>query len=84
MNNLFKSKYKILQCNCYEKGTITGAKKQYYVVKIYMEFCENIVSCFISKEIYEQIKKGTINDTNVIEHLYLKIDKDMVCHVFIK
>ena len=36
------------------------------------------------KVTFDLIKNKTINDTNIIEHLFFKIDKDMKCHIFIK
>lgn len=83
MKNLFKSDYKILGVETFEKETKDG-KKIYHTVKLYIEFSEVILTCFVDKNIYELIKNKTINDSNVIEHLYFKIDKDMNCHVFIK
>lgn len=83
MKNLFKSDYKILSLNQFEKETING-KKFYYTIKLYIEFSEAIITCFIDKPIYDQIKENKINDTNIIERLYFKIDKDMKCHIFIK
>ena len=79
MKNLFKSNYKILSSESIEKQN-----KIYYIVKLYIEFSECVFSCFVDKNTYDLIKNKTVNDTNVIEHLFFKIDKDMKCHVFIK
>lgn len=79
MKNLFKSQYKIVSVEKFEKDN-----KVYYVVKLYIDFSDVIITSFVSKDIFEKIKNNTINDTNVIEHLYFKIDKDMKCHIFIK
>lgn len=83
MKNLFKSEYRILTLNQFEKDTKDG-KKNYYTVKLYIEYCDTIITCFIDKSIYDQIKENKINDSNIIEHLCFKIDKDMVVHIFIK
>lgn len=83
MKNLFKSAYKIVSIESFLKETKEG-NKNYYVVKLYIEFSDVIITSFVSKDIYNQIKDNKINDTNIIEHLYFKIDKDMVCHIFIK
>lgn len=83
MKNLFKSDYKILGTEIFEKDTKDG-KKTYYTVKLYIEFSEVILTCFVDKTTYELIKNKTINDSNIIERLYFKIDKNMNCHVFIK
>lgn len=79
MKNLFKSNYKILSTEVFDKNN-----KSYYVVKLYLEFSEIVISCFVDKNTYELIKNKTINDTNIIEHLYFKVDKDMKLHIFIK
>lgn len=79
MKNLFKSIYKIVSFE-----NISKDNKNYYVVKLYIDFSEVVITSFVSKEIYEKIKNNTINDTNIIEHLHFKIDKDMKCHIFIK
>jgi len=83
MKNLFKSDYKILGIDIFEKDTKEG-KKTYYTVKLYIEFSEVIITCFIDKSTYEKIQNENINDTNIIEHLNFRIDKDMKCHIFIK
>lgn len=83
MKNLFKSDYKILGTEIFEKDTKDG-KKTYYTVKLYIEFSEVIITCFIDKATFEKIQNKNINDTNIIEHLNFKIDKDMKCHIFIK
>lgn len=83
MKNLFKSDYKILGSDIFEKDTKEG-KKTYFTVKLYIEYSEVIITCFIDKTVYEKIKNNTINDTNIIEHLYFRIDKDMKTHIFIK
>ena len=79
MKNLFKSNYKILSTDIIEKNN-----KTYFIVKLYIEFSECVISCFVDKNTYDLIKNKTINDTNIIEHLFFKIDKDMKCHIFIK
>lgn len=79
MKNLFKSTYKIVSLE-----NITKDNKNYYVIKLYIDFSEVVIASFVSKEIYEKIKNNTINDSNIIEHLHFKIDKDMKCHIFIK
>lgn len=79
MKNLFKSNYKILSID-----TIDRNKEIYYIVKLCIEFSECVISCFVDKTTYELIKNENINDTNIIEHLFFKIDKDMKCHIFIK
>ena len=79
MKNLFKSNYKILSTDVFDKNG-----KSYYLVKLYLEFSEIVISCFVDKTTYELIKNKTINDTNIIEHLYFKVDKDMKLHIFIK
>lgn len=79
MKNLFKSNYKILSMDYFEKNN-----KTYYIVKLYIEFSDCVISCFVDKNTYDLIKNKTINDTNIIEHLFFKIDKDMHCHIFIK
>lgn len=79
MKNLFKSCYKILSIDTIEKNN-----KTYYIVKLYLDFSDCVISCFVDKITFDLIKNKTINDTNLIEHLYFKIDKDMKCHIFIK
>lgn len=79
MKNLFKSTYKILSIDSIEKSN-----KNYFIVKLYIEFSDCVISCFVDKNTFDLIKNKTINDTNIIEHLFFKIDKDMKCHIFIK
>ena len=79
MKNLFKSTYKIVSLE-----NISKENKNYYVVKLYIDFSDVIITSFVSKVIFEKIKNNTINDTNITEHLHFKIDKDMKCHIFIK
>lgn len=83
MKNLFKSTYKIVSLENILKETKDG-NKNYYVLKLYIDFSDVIITSFVSKEVYDKIKENKINDTNIIEHLYFKIDKDMKCHIFIK
>lgn len=83
MKNLFKSSYKIVSLESFMKETKEG-NKNYYVVKLFIDFSEVIITIFVSKEIYDKIKNNNINDTNIIEHLFFKIDKDMKTHIFIK
>lgn len=83
MKNLFKSDYKILGLETFEKDTKEG-KKIYYTVKLYIEFSEVILTCFVDKTIYDKIKNKEITDNDIIERLIFKIDKDMKIHIFIK
>lgn len=61
-------KYKILSLNQgkTKKGEI------YYRVLIYANWSANILNCFVTKEVYELIEAGTINDNNVNDCLTFK------------
>lgn len=76
-------KIRILEFKSFEKPTLNG-KKFYYTIKLYIDFCEAIITCFVDKKIFEDIESGKINDKNIFEYLHYKVDKDMNFHVFIK
>lgn len=82
MKNLYNSDYRILGLETFEKDTKEG-KKIYYTVKLYVEYSEIILTCFVDKVMYDKIKNKEITDNNIKEHFILKIDKDMKCHIFI-
>lgn len=58
--------------------------KNYFVVKLYCNYSDVILSCFVDKKTFEDLRAGKINNENIVQFLHLKVDKDMKFHVFIK
>lgn len=71
-------KYKILNLS---EG-ITKDKKDYYKVSLYANWSANVLDCFVSKEVYEAIYRGDINDDNIGECVVFKFVNNKV-HLFI-
>lgn len=61
-------KYKILALNQgkTKKGEI------YYRVLIYANWSINILDCYVTKEVYDLIGAGTVNDDNINDYLTFK------------
>lgn len=61
-------KYKILSLNQgkTKKGEI------YYRVLIYANWSTNILDCFVTKEVYDLIESGAIDDNNINDYLSFK------------
>lgn len=61
-------KYKILSLNQgkTKKGEI------YYRVLIYANWSANILDCFVTKEVYDLIESGSVNDDNINDYLSFK------------
>ena len=57
-----------------QKELIRKDKNKLYIVKIYLSFCDNIITCFVSKDVFDKIEDGVINDINLCEHLYIYIN----------
>ena len=63
------------KCKILSQKEITRKdKSKLYIVKIYLSFCDNIVTCFVSKDVFDKVEDGIINDINLSEHLYIYIN----------
>lgn len=61
-------KYKILSLN---QGK-TKKGENYYRVLIYANWSANILDGFVTKEVYDLIEAGTVNDDNINDYLTFK------------
>lgn len=62
------------KCNILSLKEIQKKDKNLYIVKLYISFCDYIVTCFVNKDVYDSIKSGYITDNNLSEHLYIYIN----------
>lgn len=51
--------------------------KTYNLVRLYIDFSDVVITCFVSKETYEKIENGLIDDDNIINYLHFKVDSNM-------
>lgn len=51
--------------------------KNYNLVRLYIDFSDVVITCFVSKETYEKIENGLIDDDNIINYLHFKLDSNM-------
>lgn len=58
--------------------------KVFYILKLYLSFSDQIVTCFVSKQVYEDVASGFINNDNIIEHLYIHINAKNETSFFVK
>lgn len=51
--------------------------KNYNLVRLYIDFSDVVITCFVSKETYEKIENGLIDNDNIINYLHFKLDSNM-------
>lgn len=62
------------KCKILSSKEIQRKDKNLYIIKIYLSFCDNIITCFVNKDVFDKIQDGLINDINLAEHLYIYIN----------
>lgn len=63
---------------------IAKNNRTYFVVKIYCNYSDVILTSFVDKKTFEDMRAGKINNENITQFLHFKVDKDMKFHIFIK
>ena len=72
------------KCKILSSREFQRNEKKYFIVKIYLSFCDNIITCFVNKDVFDKIQDGLINDINLAEHLYIYINSAKEIYFAIK
>lgn len=73
--------FKALILNFYQ---IEKKDKKFNIVRLYLNFSDVVISCFVSKDIYEKIQNSIIDNDNINEYLHFKVDCNMKfsCYIY--
>lgn len=72
-------KAKILDTKVFNKDN-----KFYYIIKLFINFSDNVYNVFVSKEIYDEIMISNIDDDNILDYLLIYVDSKGVITFSIK
>ena len=72
-------KVKILDTKVYNKNN-----KFYYIIKLFINFSDNVYNVFVTKDIYDEIMINNIDDDNILDYLLIYVDSKGVITFSIK
>lgn len=65
-----------IKCCILSTREVNKNNKVYYIVKLWLDFSDLIITVFVSKSIYNDILNKIIDNDNLLNYLHFRVDSN--------